>query len=104
LRPEICFSTPRAITNLLAFTRQRASTSRFLLGTATLYCGHTVLSFSTIAAFIGFAEKRDGLPDGEHLVFGICSSRRPFWADRQPFFFALAQNSILYVKEMSPFH
>jgi hypothetical protein len=50
---------------------------------------------------MGSAEKRDGLPDGEYLVFAIWSSRRPLWADTQPFFLALSQNSNLYVKEMS---
>jgi hypothetical protein len=32
---------------------------------------------------------------------GIWSSRRPLWADTQPFFLASSENSILYVKEVS---
>jgi hypothetical protein len=52
---------------------------------------------------MGSAEKRDGLPDGEYRVFAIWSSRRPLWADTQPFFLALSQNSNFYVKEMSKY-
>jgi hypothetical protein len=46
---------------------------------------------------------RDGLPDGEYLVFSIWSSRRLLWADTQPFL-SMRENSILNVKEMSNVH
>ena len=51
---------------------------------------HSVASQPSSAS----SESVTGLPDGEYLVLGILSSRRPSRAVTQPFFLALGQSSI----------